>query len=63
VAPSSGICSDQKWGVFSGKWRTTPFLAGSWGGLRDRLEKRGIQFIPAYFGQLAANPVGGVKRE
>lgn len=53
---------DQGWGVFSGKWKTTGALTGSWGGLRDRLEKHGVQFIVAYFGQLAANPVGGERQ-
>jgi porin len=53
---------DQGWGVFSGKWRTTGALTGSWGGLRDRLAKHGVQWITAYFGQFAANPVGGERQ-
>ncbi|MCH7949902.1 MAG: carbohydrate porin [Candidatus Dadabacteria bacterium] len=53
---------DQGWGVFSGKWRTAGALTGSWGGLRDRLAKHGVQLITAYFGQLAANPAGGEKQ-
>ena len=53
---------DQGWGVFSGKWRTTGALTGGWGGLRDRLAKNGVQWITAYFGQLAANPEGGERQ-
>ena len=54
---------DQGWGVFSGNWRTTGALTGSWGGFRDELlERWGISFTTAYFGQLAANPAGGVKQ-
>ena len=53
---------NQGWGVFSGNWRTTGALTGSWGGLRDRLEKHGVQLITAYFGQFAANPVGGERQ-
>jgi porin len=50
---------DQAWGAFSGKWRTTGALTGSWGGLRDELVERGIQLEAAYVGQFAANPIGG----
>lgn len=53
---------DQGWGVFSGKWRTTGALTGGWGGLRDRLAKHGVQWITAYFGQFAADPVGGERQ-
>ena len=54
---------DQGWGVFSGKWRTTGVLTGSWGVYRDKLlERWGISVTSAYFGQLAANPTGGVKQ-
>jgi porin len=52
----------QDWGVFSGNWKTTPSITGSWGGLRDKLERKGVQIIPAYFGQFAANPLGGEKK-
>lgn len=54
--------SGQEWGVFSGKWRTTPSITGGWGGFRDKLETKGVQFIAAYFGQFAANPVGGERQ-
>jgi len=53
---------DQGWGIFSGKWRTTPSIAGSWGGFRDRMEQKGIQTIFAYFGHPAANPLGGERK-
>jgi len=53
---------DQEWGIFSGKWRTTPSITGSWGGFRDNLEQKGVQVMVAYFGQLATNPLGGEKK-
>lgn len=52
----------QGWGVFSGKWRTTGALTGSWGGLRDRLAEHGVQLVAAYFGQFAADPAGGERQ-
>jgi porin len=52
----------QNWGVLSGNWRTTAALTGSWGGARDTLARRGIQILGGYFGQLAANPVGGERQ-
>lgn len=53
----------QGWGIFSGNWKTTGAITGSWGGVRDKLlERWGISAISAYFGQLAANPVGGVEQ-
>ncbi len=53
---------DQGWGIFSGNWRTTPFLTGSWGGFRDKLEQKGVQVMVAYFGQPATNPLGGERK-
>jgi porin len=52
----------QAWGVFSGKWRTTDALTGSWGGARDRLAEQGVQLLAGYSEQFAANPVGGERR-
>ena len=49
---------NQNWGWLSGN-SEAPNMTGSWGGLRDRLELRGISFGAAYLGQLASNPVGG----
>lgn len=48
----------QDWGWLSGN-QAAPNITGSWGGVRDRLERRGIAFQATYLGQLAANPVGG----
>lgn len=57
------------WGMFdpgeaieTGNWQKMSSFSGSWGGARDRLQELGFGFSTAYFGQLAANPVGG-KRE
>lgn len=50
---------DQGWGVFSGDWRTTDALTGSWGGPRDKLIEQGVHLLAAYSEQFAANPVGG----
>jgi porin len=49
---------DQDWGWFSGDI-DAPNVFGSWGGIRDEFELKGISFAAAYSGQLAANPVGG----
>jgi len=50
----------QRWGVFSGKWRTSSAPTGSWGGLRDGLLQRyGVSLSGSYLGQFAANPSGG----
>lgn len=43
----------------TGDWREASGFTGSWGGTRDALMRRGVFFSTAYFGQLAANPVGG----
>jgi porin len=48
----------QDWGWFSGNAQA-PNILGSWGGVRDELEMKGVSFSMAYSGQLAANPVGG----
>lgn len=42
-----------------GDWQRMSGLTGSWGGLRDEAMRRGLGFFVAYFGQLAANPIGG----
>ena len=52
----------QGWGVFSGNWRTTDSLTGSWGGARDTLAEKGVQMVVAHFGQYVANPVGGERQ-
>jgi porin len=44
-----------------GRWHKLTNLTGSWGGVRDRLMERGIAVSLAYFGQLSANPVGGIR--
>ncbi len=49
---------NQDWGWLSGNLEA-PNMTGSWGGLRDRLELRGVSFGAAYLGQFASNPVGG----
>ncbi len=56
------------WGILppdsalaGGRWHHLYNLTGSWGGARDRLMDRGIALSVAYFGQLAANPVGGLR--
>lgn len=58
----------QGWGIFppdsalqDGRWHHLDNLTGSWGGARDRLMERGVALSMAYFGQLAANPVGGMR--
>ena len=58
----------QGWGILppdsalaDGRWHRLTNLTGSWGGVRDRLMEHGIAVSLAYFGQLAANPVGGVR--
>lgn len=58
----------QGWGILppdsalaDGRWHLLTNLTGSWGGARDRLMQHGIAVSLAYFGQLAANPVGGVR--
>lgn len=48
----------QDWGWFSGDAQASN-ISGSWGGVRDELELKGISFGIAYSGQFAANPVGG----
>ncbi len=54
---------DQGWGIFSGNWRTTGAVTGSWGGYRDKLlERWGVSVTSAYLGQFSANPAGGVKQ-
>jgi len=50
----------QNWGWLSGNVQTSNVL-GSWGGVRDRLHLAGISFGASYSGQLATNPIGGVK--
>ncbi len=50
---------DQEWGVLSGQFEATA-ATGSWGGLRDDLFTDGFALTAAYFGQPAANPVGGL---
>lgn len=52
---------DQDWGVLGGALRSSTAITGSWGGVRDELEKRGFSFTSAYFAQFAANPVGGAE--
>ena len=59
---------NQGWGMLegeqaicSGRWHDFSAFTGSWGGLRDELVLRGVSFYAAYFGQLASNPVGGMK--
>jgi porin len=58
----------QGWGILppdsalvDGRWHHLTNLTGSWGGARDRLMDRGVALSLAYFGQLAANPVGGMR--
>ncbi len=54
---------NQEWGVFSPPDAVAVSdlnnLTGSWGGTRDELMRRGVGVAIAYFGQFAANPVGG----
>lgn len=50
---------DPAWAIETGKWDETPSFSGSWGGARGKLLEAGFGFSSAYFGQLAANPVGG----
>lgn len=59
---------DQGWGILppdsalaDGRWHHLTNLTGSWGGARDQLMAHGIAYSLAYFGQLAANPVGGIR--
>ncbi|MDG2304736.1 MAG: carbohydrate porin [Candidatus Binatia bacterium] len=59
---------DMGWGMLdpgeaieTGDWQKMSGFAGSWGGARGRLQEMGIGFSSAYFGQLAANPVGGLR--
>ncbi len=49
---------NQGWGLFGGNLQASN-VTGSWGGVRDKLVKRGISFQSAYLGQFSANPVGG----
>jgi porin len=58
---------NQGWGMLDpssafldGHWHDYTNLTGSWGGARDTLMEHGLAFSAAYFGQLSANPVGGV---
>lgn len=58
---------DMGWGMLdpgqaieTGNWNKMSGFTGSWGGSRDELRKLGLAFSSAYFGQLAANPVGGL---
>lgn len=48
----------QDWGWLSGDLQSDNIL-GSWGGIRDELELKGISFGLAISNQFAANPVGG----
>lgn len=50
---------DPRRAIESGDWQRMSGLSGSWGGARDDWMKRGFGFFLAYFGQLAANPIGG----
>ncbi len=57
---------DMGWGMLdpsstleSGTWRKMTGFTGSWGGARDTMREHGIALSSAYFGQLAANPIGG----
>ncbi len=57
---------DMGWGMLdpssaieTGNWKKMSGFTGSWGGARDKMMEYGIAFSSAYFGQLAANPVGG----
>jgi len=56
----------QGWGMLAprtafegGAWHDFSNFTGSWGGARDTLMERGFAFSAAYFGQFAANPIGG----
>jgi porin len=58
----------QGWGMLApqaafrdGSWHDYTNLTGSWGGTRDELMERGLAFSAAYFGQLAGNPIGGMR--
>lgn len=57
---------DMGWGMLdpgtaieTGNWKKMSGFTGSWGGARSKLQEIGLGFSSAYFGQLAANPVGG----
>ena len=58
----------QGWGMLAprsaftdGRWHDFTNFTGSWGGSRDDLMARGLALSVAYFGQLAANPIGGAR--
>ncbi|MEO1199162.1 MAG: carbohydrate porin [Pseudomonadota bacterium] len=48
----------QGWGLLGGEVEANN-VTGSWGGWRDELVARGLALEAAYFGQFAANPIGG----
>ena len=48
--------------IESGDWKKMAGITGSWGGSRSKMRERGISVAAAYFGQFAANPVGGLGR-
>jgi len=50
---------DPRRAIESGDWRRMSGITGSLGGARDDWMRHGVSFFLAYFGQLAANPVGG----
>lgn len=66
--PPANYETDQRWGILppssallDGRWHKLSNLTGSWGTARDELMQRGIAIEAAYFGQLAYNPVGGIR--
>lgn len=59
------IRPDEGWGLLdpdalgAGRWRDLQAVSGSWGEFGETMQRHGVDWSIAYFGQLASNPVGG----
>jgi porin len=59
---------EKGWGIFgegafgTGQWRDLHAASGSWGEFGETMQRHGIDWSIAYFGQLESNPVGGERQ-
>jgi porin len=59
---------DEGWGIFdegvfrTGRWRDLRAATGSWGEFGEAMQRHGVDWAVAYFGQLESNPVGGERQ-
>ena len=53
---------EDKSSSFFDSWLKQPYLTGNWGGIRDKLSVKGIDFSGFYAATVLGNPAGGEKK-